>query len=395
VKVRVEFGGRSLELDDGRLAPYRERLAALGPAEPVRSVHAAAHLVLREEYAQVPHSLDAPPAPEDVAPWIDWESTLALRKNLARLGFGVAEAMDTAQRFLIGWECARRLIELTGAARLKHGFVAGAGVDHLEEIGSEDELVEGVVHQVGVIQAAGGAAVLLPLVWLPQRGYDEEGYLRVYARIVDAVEGPLFVHWLGEMFLPALSGYFPGRSFERVMAHDPTKVRGAKLSLLDAQLERRLRRELLEREQILLTGDDFHFGELMAGGPLRGHTEIGGRRVALGDFSHGLLGIFDGVAEPASLALGFLAHGDEATYRELMTPCEALGRHLFQSPTQHYKAGLAFLSWLNGRQTNPMLVAHEERARDLEHYVEAARLASQAGAIEDAVGAAARLGRLS
>ena len=38
-----------------------------------------------------------------------------------------------------------------------------------------------------------------------------------------------------------------------------------------------------------------------------------------------------------------------------------------------------------------MLVQHEERARSVEHYVEAARLASEAGVITDAPGAARRL----
>lgn len=391
MKVRVEGAGASLELDDGVLAAPRSALAALGKATPVRSVYAAAHLVMRTEYSQVDHTLERPVPPGEITPFIDWESTLALRKRLARLGFGIAEAMDTAQRFQIGWENAKRLIEITGEARLKHGFVAGAGVDHLESVASEDELVEAVVFQARFIQAAGGIAILLPLVWLSQEASDEETFVRVYARIVDQLDGPLFVHWLGEMFLPALAGYFPGRSFERVMRHDPEKVRGAKLSLLDADLERRLRRELLERDQVMLTGDDFNFGELMVGGPITGETEIAGSSVPLGDFSHGLLGIFDGVAEPASLALGFLAHGDEERYRELMTPCERLGRHLFQTPTQHYKAGLAFLSWLNGAQTNPMLVQHEERARDAAHYVEAARLASEAGVLVDAAVAAARL----
>ena len=141
----------------------------------------------------------------------------------------------------------------------------------------------------------------------------------------------------------------------------------------------------------MLTGDDFHFGELMAGGPIERVVELAGREVSLGDFSHGLLGIFDGIAEPASVALGFLAHGNEDRYLELMAPCERLGRHLFQAPTRHYKAGLAFLSWLNGRQTNPMLALHEERARDGAHYVEAARLASEAGVLCDAAGAVAKL----
>lgn len=391
LKVRIEAASGAFELDDGVLAPYQRELATLGPAPTVRLVYAAAHIAMHESYAAVPHTLDSPAPTGDFEPHIDWESTAELRKHLDELGFGIAEAMDTAQRFQIGWNNARRLIEDTGAAQLANGFIAGAGVDHLDSIRSEDELVEGVVFQVQVIQAAGGMAILLPLVWLCESNYNEEAFVRVYERIIDRVEGPLFIHWLGEMFMPALAGYFPGASFSRIMALNSSKVRGAKLSLLDADLERSLRKELLERDQIMLTGDDLNFGTLMAGGePLR-QTKLNGRLIPLGDFSHGLLGIFDGIAKPASVALGFLAHGDLAKYHELMAPCERLGRHLFQAPTQHYKAGLAFLSWLNGAQQNPMLVLHEENKRSHAHYLEAARLASLAGAIEDAPGAARRL----
>jgi len=391
VKVRVEALGRPLELDDGVLAPYQEQLLDGETAAPVRLVYAAAHVCMRAEYAAVPHRHDVPVSGEEIEPLLDWEATLALRKRLDRLGFGVAEAMDTAQRFHVGWPVAAKLIECTGALKLRRGFCAGAGVDHLPAVEDEAQLVEGVAYQARYIQEHGGIPVLLPMLRLAQEGYDEDGYVRVYRAILERVEGPVFVHWLGAMFLPALEGYFPGRSFERVMELDPQKVRGAKLSLLDDAQERRLRVQLLERDQLLLTGDDFHFGGLMAGGPVLRTTQLAGREVALGDFSHGLLGIFDAVAEPAGIALQLLARGDEAGYRALMEPCEALGQHLFQAPTQHYKAGLAFLAWLGGWQPNPMLAVHEERARDAAHYVEAARLASAAGLFRDAPGAAARL----
>ena len=209
--------------------------------------------------------------------------------------------------------------------------------------------------------------------------------------VAEQLEGPVFVHWLGEMFLPALAGYFPGDSFRRILAAHPGVLRGAKLSLLDDALERELRADLATRDQVMLTGDDFHFGALMDGPPAERSTTLAGRDVGLGDFSHGLLGIFDGVAEPAALALRFLAHGERERYRQLMAPCERLGKHLFRAPTQHYKAGLAFLSWLDGHQDNPMLVQHEERARDRQHYLVAAGLASSAGCLTNAELAAERL----
>ncbi|MCB9913943.1 MAG: DUF993 family protein [Planctomycetes bacterium] len=395
MRVVVEGPRGPYELSDEVLAPYLDAVGDEPPVPAQRLVFAAAHLVMRAEYADVPHSLAAPGASAELARWIDWDATMALRVELDRLGFGIAEAMDTAQRFDIGWETAAELIRRTGALGLVHDFVAGAGIDHLGPAPSEDALVEGVAHQARVIQDAGGIPVLLPLLPLARAKAREDDYVRVYRAIVERCDGPLFVHWLGEMFLPELAGYFPGRAFERVMELDPAKVRGAKLSLLDADLERRLRAELVERDQLMLTGDDFHFAELLWGGPPRRTTRLGAREVPLGDFSHGLLGIFDAIAEPASLALEFLARGDEPSYRALMEPCEALSRHLFQAPTRHYKAGLACLAWLNGLQPNPLLAQHEERARDLAHYHEAARLASAAGVLRDAGLAAERLAELA
>lgn len=391
MRQTVVVGGNTLELDDGVLDPFRAKLTNSAAVAPVRLVYAAAHLVLKESYASSAHRFDQPLPAAEIADAVDWENTFELRRRLDGLGFGIAEAMDTAQRFLIGWENASRLIEGCGALDLEHGFVAGAGVDHLDRVENEDQLVEGVVFQARAIQAAGGIPILLPLIWLCEQSYDEDGYVRVYGQIAESLDGPIFVHWLGEMFLPALAGYFPGNSFLRILAAHPETLRGAKLSLLDADLELRLRRDLATRGQVMLTGDDFNFSQLMLGGEVTGEASFGTKRVPTGDFSHGLLGIFDGIAEPASLALQFLARGDESTYTELMSPCETLSRHLFEAPTQHYKAGLAFLAWLNGQQANPMLVGHEERARSNAHYLEAARLASAAGVIANAQLAATRL----
>src|SRR5688572_7580518 len=68
-------------------------------------------------------------------PWleaaIDWDATLAYRRHLWSWGFGVAEAMDTAQRGMgLDWKNSLELIRRTVAEG--GGFVAsGAGTDHL------------------------------------------------------------------------------------------------------------------------------------------------------------------------------------------------------------------------------------------------------------------------
>jgi hypothetical protein len=389
---------------DPLLAPYRAALSAEAPA-PARVCYAAAHVAMLPGYAETGHRPDRPGSAGEIAALIDWETTMALRAGLDEHGFGIAEAMDTAQRFEIGWPAARELIARTGALGLRHGFVAGAGTDHLDRIGSRNDLVDGVVHQARVIQQHGGLPVILPMPWLCAQRATEQEFVDVYKAIADRLAGPLLVHWLGPMFLPALQGYFPGESFWRVMALDPAVVRGCKLSLLDAEFELRVRRELLKRDQIVLTGDDFHFGRLLLGGdpagpppatppPVLRYGRLGRQRLPLGDFSHALLGVLDAIALPAGLALRLLAQGDAARFLALMTPCEALGQHLFAPPTAHYKAGLAFLAWLDGRQPNPMLPNRAELLRDRGHYLRAAELAAACGAIRDALGAQQRLRRL-
>jgi hypothetical protein len=364
--------------------------------EPVlRLCYAAVHVVLRPEYRKLGHTLQKPGDPRVIEEHIDWAATMRLRTAMDRHGLGVAEAMDTAQRFHLGWPAARRLIAECGALKLGNGFCAGAGTDQVPAIRSMVDLVDGVVEQCSYITSHGGFPVILPMPWLCEQEASESDYVDVYEAIVRQVRGPVFVHWLGAMFLPALSGYFPGRSFQRVMALDPAVVRGCKLSLLDADFEVRTRRELLPREQIVLTGDDLHFGRMILGGDappapggggkpfVSGTTTIGSRTVALGDWSHALLGILDAIALPMQQALGRLAAGDEQGFLRIADRCEELGRHVFAEPTQHYKAGLAFLAWLNGLQQDFTLVNGEERMRDREHYQRCAELARAAGAVLD------------
>jgi len=369
-----------IELRDDVLTPFERELDELGDAPPVRSAHAALHLAMTEDYRDVAHAVDAAGTPEQILAHVDWETTRALRQRVNGLRLGIAEAMDTAQRFEIGWNGAKRLIEITGALDLCVPFIAGASSDHRPRIGSKQDLITAVAEQAAFIREAGGEPILLPMPWLVQASADEDDYVEVYRGIVARCDGPVWIHWLGETFLPSVAGYFPGRSFERVMAIDRAKIRGVKLSLLDAAREIRIRNALAQHGQVVVTGDDLHFAELIAG------DDAG--------FSHALLGILDAIARPASIALRWLAHGRRDRFLEILRPCEDLGRHVFETPTPHYKAGLAFLAWLQGLQPNRDLPNHLERARDASHYRGCAVLASRAGAIENAALANERLSEL-
>lgn len=371
-------------------------MSAASAAE-FRLCYGALHVVMLPGYRALAHTLEQPGEAADFDAHIDWTATMQLRRELDGCGVGVAEAMDTAQRFFIGWPAAQKLIASTAALQLANGFCAGAGTDQLATVESSTQLVDAVVEQCNFIQSHGGIPVILPMPWLCATGASEQEFVDIYEAIIRQLRGPVFLHWLGPMFLSSLNGYFPGSSFDRIMAFDPSVVRGCKLSLLDKAFEERVRQELLPCEQIVLTGDDFHFGQLLLGDgePPTRTTMVGDRRVALGDFSHALLGILGAIAGPTKVAIAALQAGDRDGFVDRMDRCEALGKFVFQQPTQHYKAGLAFLAWLNGSQDNFMLVNREELARDRDHYLRCAELAQDADCVRDYTVFAQRLAQFT
>ena len=386
-------GGSRYELDDAVLDEDVARMEG-SDAAAVRIAFAAAHVVMRPEYGVVPHSIDAPGDPRTIAEFVDFDATMAVRRRLAEHGLGIAEAMDTAQRFEVGWPLASRLIEGCCALAIDRGVVAGASSDHVAPPQSRDALADAVAEQCRIIAQAEAVPVVLPMPSLCAWGASPDQYVATHARILEQTDGPLILHWLGPMFAPALEGYFPGDSFDRVMDLDPARFVACKLSLLDDEFELRVRRRLLPRGQFVMTGDDFHFGRLLLGGPVERATRLAGHRVPLGDFSHALLGVLDGVARPAALALRLLAAGHEDRARAILTRCEAVGRHVFSEPTCHYKAGLALIAWLDGWQDTFLLPNHAERARSLDHHLRTAQLAAEAGVFRDAPFTAARLATL-
>ena len=146
------------------------------------------------------------------------------------------------------------------------------------------------------------------------------------------------------------------------------KIDGVKISLLDKDREIAMRRRL-DKNVKMYTGDDFNYAELMAG-DAQGH-------------SHGLLGIFDPIAPVAAVALGELAAGNVARFRELLDPTVALSREIFRAPTRHYKAGVVFLAWLNGHQRHFSMAAGLQSARGAVHYARVFELADQCGVLAD------------
>jgi hypothetical protein len=376
----------SLPTRDRRLAPYRTGepivLAKNGAPEFNRVAYAAAHVV------------GDPLA--DVDPWltpaVDWERTIAFRHYLWDLGLGVAEAMDTAQRGMgLDWAGAKELIALAlDAARSRGGvtIACGVGTDHLEPnpAVTVDEVIRAYEEQIETVEAMGGRLVLMASRALAAAARGPDDYARVYDRILKQVREPVIIHWLGEMFDPALAGYWGARDHAAAMetclgviAAHSAKVDGVKISLLSKEKEIAMRRRLPAPVR-MYTGDDFNYAELIAG------DEEG--------YSDALLGIFDAIAPAASAALARLAKGDLQGFHGILEPTVPLSRHIFKSPTRFYKTGVVFLAWLNGLQDHFILVGGQESARSLIHLAELFRLADKARVLHDPELAAGRMGKL-
>jgi uncharacterized protein DUF993 len=329
----------------------------------------------------------------DVNPWltpaIDWDATIAYRRYLWSLGLGVAEAMDTAQRGSgLDWPNALELIRRSvEAARGVPGAVVFCGVSTDQLVPSAQPTIDDVIRayeeQIAAVEAAGGRIVLMSSRALVAAARSPDDYARVYGRILTQVREPVIIHWLGEMFDPALAGYWG--SADHLAAMDvcadivtdyAAKVDGIKLSLLDKDKEIRLRRRLPQGVRTY-TGDDFNFAELIAG------DEQG--------FSDALLGIFDVIAPAVSAALDAHGRGDLDRYWKIFEPTVPLSRHIFKAPTRFYKTGVVFLAYLNGHQSHFVMVGGQQSARSLMHLIEAFKLADAAGLIRDPDLAAARL----
>lgn len=345
--------------------PYRERVA-----------FAAAHVVAD------PLAENVPGAPAV----LDWDATLAFRRGLFRYGFGVAEAMDTAQRNMgLDWPAVQELVRRSAAqaAELGARIASGAGTDHRDELSTVPEVTDAYLEQVAFVQGTGSQVILMASRHLARIAAGPDDYLRVYDVLLDQVREPVILHWLGEAFDPQLRGYWGSLEvgaatdtfLDLVRAH-AGKVDGVKVSLLSAEHEVGLRARLPDGVR-LYTGDDFHYPELIRG-----------------DGSHhsdALLGAFAAIAPAASAALAALDEGDLDRYDTELAPTLPLSRHVFAAPTFYYKTGIAFLSWLTGQQPGFTMVGGLQSARSVTHLSTLFALANDARLLPDPDLAAHRL----
>jgi Protein of unknown function (DUF993) len=358
--------------------------------EPIALPNGAPPAFNRVAYAAA-HVVGDPLA--DVDPWldvaIDWDKTIAFRQYLWDLGLGVAEAMDTAQRGMgLDWNGAKELIRRAlEAAKARPGvnIACGVGTDHLVPATgvSTEQVIRAYEEQIDAIEAMGGRIVLMASRALAKAARSPDDYVQVYGRILRQVRAPVIIHWLGEMFDPALEGYWGARDHLAAMdtclgiiEEHAAKVDGIKISLLSKEKEIAMRRRLPDGVR-MYTGDDFNYAELIAG------DEDG--------YSDALLGIFDGIAPAASAGLARLAAGDMQGFHGILELTVPLSRHIFKAPTRFYKTGLVFLAWLNGLQDHFVMVGGQESARSLIHLAELFRLADKARVLHDPDLAATRM----
>jgi hypothetical protein len=372
--------------ETGTLAPYVLKAAPVAvPASPHdfnRTAFAAVHVVADPFAAREPSS----------GPAIDWEATVAYRRHLLDLGLGIAEAMDTAQRGMgLDWTGARELIERSLAAASpaeRERIFSGAGTDHLhpDDARSPDDVVRAYAEQIEAVQSLGGRVIVMASRALVRVAASPRDYASVYGRVLGLCDKPVILHWLGDMFDPALRGYWGSTDFPpsmetalEVIGANSAKVDGIKISLLDDAKEVAMRRRLPKGVK-MYSGDDFNYPAL-----IKGDAE---------GYSDALLGIFDPIAPVASAALSALKAGDVAAYDRLFAPTVPLSRHIFRAPTRFYKTGVVFLAWLNGFQEHFAMVGGAQAMRPLPYFTECFRLADAAGLLRDPDLAVARMKRL-
>ncbi len=371
VRVPTEDGWREVTLREPRAwTEHPQGFAS-------RVAFAAAHVVAD------PLGANAPGAPAVV----DWEETLAFRRHLFGYGFGVAEAMDTAQRNMgLDYAAVTELVRRSAAQANQLGarIASGAGTDQVVGPARDLDHVTGAyLEQVEMVEAAGSQVILMASRHLAALAQTPDEYHQVYERVLSQVSEPVILHWLGEAFDPQLAGYWGSSAVESstasfldlVSAHSDV-IDGVKVSLLSAQHELRVRAALPPGVR-LYTGDDFNYPELIRGDGER-HSDA-------------LLGAFAAIAPAASAALAALDDGDLDRYDAEMAPTLELSRTIFEAPTFHYKTGIAFLSWIRGLQSGFTMVGGLQSARPLTHLARVFALANEARLLPDPDLAAARL----
>ncbi|WP_336626590.1 MULTISPECIES: dihydrodipicolinate synthase family protein [unclassified Microbacterium] len=375
-----------------RRVPLVDTSGYARPMAPLRSrvAYAAAHVVPKT------HADNTPGRPAD----IDWDATLAFRRNVYSWGLGVADAMDTAQRNM-GLDAAatRELIARSAEVARDAGgaVVVGVNTDHVEdERITLDRVIDAYKEQLHFTEEQGAGPVLMASRHLARAAESAADYRRVYREVLAAASSPVVLHWLGTAFDPQLEGYFGATDWPtasgvllEIIRENPAKIAGVKMSLLNAESEVAVRERLPEGVR-MFTGDDFNYVGLIGGADVPDAPQPQRDLRATRQHSDALLGAFAALTPVASAAIQALDERDPARYLEILGPTEELSRQIFAAPTFYYKTGVAFLAWLNGHQSAFQMVGGLHSARSLPHLSRIVELANTAKAFEQPDLAASR-----
>ena len=326
---------------------------------------------------------------------LDWDATLRLPAITAGRWAWLWPRRWTPRSG--GWastgRTAKELIRRSVAeAKTVPGAVlaSGAGTDHLEP-GPRVTLADveaAYEEQCAWIEGCGGRIILMASRALAACAKGPDDYaegLRPHPR---QAREPVIVHWLGEMFDPALAGYWgsPDRDRARSRPCWPScseyaaKIDGVKISLLDQAREIAMRRRFPPGVR-MYTGDDFDYPTT-----IRGDAQ---------GYSDALLGIFDVIAPAAAAALQALDRGRPRELRGILAPT----LHALASPLRRPHALLQDRRGLRGLpQRPPVALPHGggpgERALGRAPRASSSARWTRAGLLRDPELAAARMRRV-
>ena len=118
--LQIKLPAGNGRMENYRLHGPRPLVTATAPAQLTRIAYSAVHVVA-DPLATINPWLDCA---------VDWDATIAYRQYLWRMGLGVAEAMDTAQRGMgMDWPQSLELIRRsTDAAKDIPGALLASGL---------------------------------------------------------------------------------------------------------------------------------------------------------------------------------------------------------------------------------------------------------------------------
>src|SRR5512134_1372303 len=203
ISLKLKLPTADRRVETYALSAPRDFPTKRGPAFD-RVAFAAAHVVADPLSAKDPW----------LEPAVAWDATIRFRRHLWALGFGVAEAMDTAQRGMgLDWPTSLELIRrsIDAARDVPGAFLAsGAGTDHLAPGAGVKvpDVIAAYEQQFDAVEKAGGRIIMMASRALAACTTSPDEYYRVYTKLLQQAKEPVIIHWLGEMFDPALAGYW-------------------------------------------------------------------------------------------------------------------------------------------------------------------------------------------